>query len=261
MGEKTSKHGSLGDLLALIRTLRSPDGCPWDREQQVADLKQYLLDECYEVMEAIDSNCLEKLREELGDLLFQIVFLAYMAEEAGAFHLDDVLTDIHEKMVRRHPHVFGEVQANDTATVKRNWWKIKKAEGTAPASQLDAVPRNLPALQRAFRLGQRASRAGLDWTDPASVLEKVKEEVGELESALRQENPEGISEELGDILFTLANLGRHLKQNPEESLHRSNNKFLERFHRMEQCASQEGRRLEAMSPEELDRWWNDAKET
>ena len=146
---------SLVGLLDLVKKLRGPDGCPWDREQSMRDLKQYLLEECYEVMEAIDGPCLSKLREELGDLLFHVVFLAQMAEEQGAFQMNDILNDIHEKMVRRHPHVFDGVSAVDTDTVKKNWWTIKRSEGPTSTSLLDSVPRHLPALQRAYRLAEQ----------------------------------------------------------------------------------------------------------
>ncbi len=259
MQEERAKRTSLTDLRELVRMLRGPEGCPWDREQTLPDLKQYLLEECYEVMDAIDRSRLGKLREELGDLLFQIVFLARLGEEEGVFDLDDVLHDIHEKMVRRHPHVFADVRADDPDTVRRNWWKIKRSEGATSSSLLDSVPRHLPSLQRAFRLGQRASRAGLDWTGPGPVLDKVREETGELEAVLARQDREGIREELGDLLFSLANLARHLKQNPEDALQRSNNKFLDRFHRMEQRARDAGVRLESLSPDERDRWWEEEK--
>jgi MazG family protein len=225
------------------------------------DMKQYLLEECYEVLDAIDHSHPEKLKEELGDLLFQIVLIAQMADENGDFGLQDVLEGVHAKMVHRHPHVFGSVSAEDPDAVRQNWWKIKQKEGTTPGSHLQGVPRHLPALQRAYRLGQRASQVGLDWPDPRSVLEKVREEIDELEDALSDASPARIQEELGDSLFSLANLARLLRENPEEALQRSNRKFLERFERLEKRASEEGTALEDMQPEELDHLWEEIKKT
>lgn len=249
----------LKDLEELVRTLRGPGGCPWDRAQKMTDIKEYLLEECYEVLDAIDQAPSEKLKEELGDLLFQLVFIAQMAEEKGNFTLEEVLEGIHAKMVRRHPHVFGAGSAEDAEAVRRNWWKIKQSEGTTPHSHLETVPRHLPALQRAYRLGQRASQVGLDWPGPKPVLEKVREEIDELEHAMAASAGVQVREELGDALFALANLARLLKENPEETLQASNRKFLERFQRLEQRARKEGRTLETMGPEELDRLWEEIK--
>ena len=258
---KTNKSDkpTLEALQSLVQKLRGPDGCPWDREQKLQDLKQYLLEECYEVLDAIDSSSFEKLQEELGDLLFHIVFLAQLAKEKGKFGLPDVLHGIQEKMIRRHPHVFGNVSVENAEEVKRNWVRIKQAEGKQEDSLLGSVPRHLPALQRALRMSKRASPTGLDWPGPRPVLEKVKEEILELERALEKNKEEEIREELGDLLFSLANLARHLNLNPEDSLQESNNKFHQRFQRMEKRALQEGRALETLSPEELDRWWEEIK--
>ena len=251
----------LRDLEELVRTLRGPEGCPWDRAQKISDMKQYLLEECYEVLDAIDRSSAAKLQEELGDLLFHIVFIAQMAEEEGDFDLQDVVRMIHGKMMRRHPHVFGSASAEDPEAVRRNWWRIKQAEGTTPRSHLEGVPRHLPALQRAYRLGQRASQVGLDWPGPKSVLAKIREEIDELEQALEDDSEPRIREELGDSLFSLANLARHLRENPEETLQHSNEKFLARFRRLEQRARAEGKVLENLPPEELDRLWEEIKES
>jgi MazG family protein len=259
MQEKTLKNPSIEDLMELVRRLRGPEGCPWDREQTLGDLKQYLLEECYEVMDAIDGSRFDQLREELGDLLFHIVFLASLAEEKGAFTLSDVIHDIHGKMVRRHPHVFGDAKADDPETVRQNWWEIKRKEASSTSSLLDSVPRHLPALQRAYRLGQRATRAGMDWPGPEPVLDKIREEIAEMEIALAGEDAQATGEELGDLLFSLANLARHLKKNPEESLQRSNDKFLDRFRRMESRARDAGIPLDSLSPSERDRWWEEGK--
>ncbi len=249
----------LEDLEELVRTLRGPDGCPWDRAQGISDLKQYLLEECYEVLDAIDRSAPAKLQEELGDLLFHIVFIAQMSEEKGDFSLPDVVRTIHAKMVRRHPHVFGSVSAKDPEEVRKNWWKIKQEEGTTPRSHLEGIPRHLPSLQRAFRLGQRASQVGLDWPDAPSVLAKIREELDELGEALEDGSEPRIREELGDALFSLANLARRLRVNPEEALQQSNEKFLKRFRSLEQRAGELGRPLQEFSAEELDRLWEDIK--
>jgi tetrapyrrole methylase family protein/MazG family protein/ATP diphosphatase len=251
----------LKNLEDLVRTLRGPEGCPWDRAQTISHMKQYLLEECYEVLDAIDNSPAVKLQEELGDLLFHIVFIAQMAEEKGDFGMQEVLKTIHDKMVRRHPHVFGSASAEDPEAVRKNWWKIKQAEGSTPRSHLEGVPRHLPALQRAYRLGQRASQVGLDWPEPKAVLAKIREEIEELEQALENESEPQIREELGDSLFSLANLARHLKENPEETLQQSNEKFLTRFRLLEKRASAEGRALEDLQPEEMNRLWEEIKRT
>jgi MazG family protein len=257
-GEKGAMAG-LEDLKELVHKLRGVDGCPWDRAQGISDLKQYLLEECYEVMDAIDRSAPARLQEELGDLLFHIVFIAQISEERGDFSLADVVRAIHGKMVRRHPHVFGSASAKDPEEVRKNWWKIKQEEGATPRSHLEGIPRHLPALQRAFRLGQRASQVGLDWPDAPSVLAKTREELGELEEALEYGSGLRIREELGDALFSLANLARRLRVNPEEALQQSNEKFLTRFRGIEQRAGELGRPLEDLSPDELDRLWEEVK--
>lgn len=250
---------SLEDLQTLVRSLRGPSGCPWDQAQSMGDLKQYLLEECYEVLDAIDDSREGNLREELGDLLFQIVFVAELARETGRFGLEEVLEGIHQKMVRRHPHVFAEACASDVDTVKKNWWRIKQSEDGAERSLLESIPRALPALQKAYRMGQRAAQVGLDWMSAASVLEKVKEEIAELEQAIVQNRMPSIEEEIGDLLFTVAQLARRVRQNPEEALQKSNRKFFERFRSLEERAVQEGRPLKSLSPDEMDQWWEQAK--
>jgi tetrapyrrole methylase family protein/MazG family protein/ATP diphosphatase len=259
-GEK-SGMACLKSLEDLVRTLRGPEGCPWDRTRKISDMKQYLLEECYEVLDAIENAPPAKLQEELGDLLFHIVFIAQMAQEKGDFGMQEVLQGIHGKMVRRHPHVFGSVSAEDPETVRKNWWKIKQAEGTTPGSHLEGIPGHLPALQRAYRLGQRASQVGLDWPEPRSVLAKIREEIDELEGALDSDTPSQIREELGDSLFSFANLARLLKENPEETLQQANQKFLNRFQRLEKRVQADARTLEDLEPEELDRLWDEIKKT
>ncbi len=250
---------SLQELNHVIKRLRAPDGCPWDQAQNMQDLKQYILEECYEVMDAIDKPPPNKLHEELGDLLFHIVFIAQIAEEQGDFKLHDVLETVYDKMIRRHPHVFGNTSVKNVEAVKKNWWKIKQQEGATPSSNLESIPRHLPALQRAYRLSQRASQVGLDWDGPQAVLKKVKEELVELEQALENQSAPEIREELGDLLFAFVNLARHLKNNPEELLQESNQKFLDRFKRLEQYAHKKGRTLGSLTPQEMDQWWETIK--
>ncbi|MEW6443385.1 MAG: nucleoside triphosphate pyrophosphohydrolase [bacterium] len=258
--ESKSDTLSLRPLQDLVRRLRAPGGCPWDRAQSMGDLKQYLLEECYELLEAMDEPRSDELLEELGDLLFQIVFVAELAEEAGRFRFQEVLEGIHEKMVRRHPHVFGESAAADVDAVKRNWLRIKQQEGGgAGGGLLDSIPHALPALQKAYRMGQRAAQVGFDWESPAAVLEKVKEEIREIEGALQDRDPSKIREELGDALFALAQLARSLRQNPEESLQKSNRKFLSRFRLLEQRSRRESRPLKSLTGEEMDAWWEALK--
>jgi len=258
---KTGSNASLESLLGLVARLRGPNGCPWDREQEMGDMEPHLLEECYEVMEALHTCSFDKLAEELGDLLFHIVFLAHLASEKGVFDIQEVIRRICEKMIRRHPHVFGAGSAADTEAVKENWWKIKQAERGAGLSLLDSVPLHLPALQRACRLSQRAARVGLDWPDPGAVLPKVKEELREFEQALAHHDKERVREELGDLFFSLASLARHLKLNPEQALQESNRKFLRRFRILERRARAEGRSLEALCPEEMNEWWEQSKNT
>lgn len=260
MSEEKDPCVSLNDLRELVRRLRAPDGCPWDRVQTLRNIGQYLLEECYEALEAMDAPDPEALREELGDLLFQIVFVAAIAEEAGRFTMEDVLRGIHEKMVRRHPHVFERRgKAIDVHSVRENWLRMKQQDRKRGESILDGIPQALPALQRAYRMGKRAGQVGLDWADRTSVFQKVQEEMAELGQAAEQGEPRAIREELGDVLFALAQLARHLGQNPEEALQESNRKFLARFRSLEQKARREGRAMGTLTPEEWDQWWNAIK--
>lgn len=261
MSREKAHSVSLNDLRELVRRLRAPDGCPWDRAQTLRDIGQYLLEECYEALEAMGAPDPEALREELGDLLFQIVFVAAIAEEEGRFTMEDVLRGIHEKMVKRHPHVFeSRGKAIDVHSVRENWLRMKQQDRKRGGSILDGIPQALPALQRAYRMGKRAGQAGLDWPDRTSVFQKVQEEMAELGQAAEQGEPGAIREELGDVLFALAQLARHLGQNPEEALQDSNRKFLARFRSLEQKARREGRRMGTLTPEEWDQWWNAIKQ-
>jgi MazG family protein len=248
-------------LRAVSATLRSCEGCPWDREQTLESLKPFLVEEAYEVLDAIEEGNRDTLRDELGDLLLQIVFQSQLCEEEGSFTFDDVAGAIVEKLIRRHPHVFGDVQVEDAAEVLRNWDAIKRTEKgeTAPKSALAGVPRHLPALQRAFEIQKRASRRGFDWDEIKDVIAKVSEEVSEFQEAVRAGAPEEVSAELGDLLFSLVNLSRFLNVEPEEALQRANGKFIRRFQAVEKVVHAQDRALTDCSPEELDEEWERVK--
>ncbi len=249
-------------LVEIVARLRAPDGCPWDRKQTPESLKKYVLEEAYEVTEAIERKEPLLVCEEIGDLLFLLIFLAYLYEEAGVFHLSDVLTLCAEKMIRRHPHVFGERKLTAAEEVISQWQKIKEKEAREKgkkASILGDLPKNLPALQRAFRLGERAGRVGFDWENPKDLLAKVQEETGELLRALGDKDEVAIFEELGDLLFTMANLARKLGVNPEEALKAANEKFEKRFRKMEIHFKNQGRDLKEVSLSEMDAVWEEIK--
>jgi len=253
------------ELVTLMDRLRGEGGCPWDREQTPQDLRGYLLEEAYEVVEAIDEDRPELLREELGDLLFQIVFLARIACERGQFTIRDVARDVTEKMTRRHPHVFGDSDASTSAEVLRQWEEIKAREKegagrSRPGSAIDGIPRSLPGLLRAERVGAKASRVGFDWTRPEDVLEKIDEEIGELRAATLSEPLERMEEEFGDLLFSLVNLARHLGIHAEGALQVASDRFADRFRRLESELRRQGRDLARESPEEIERLWQQAKQ-
>lgn len=267
-------------VVELMAALRAQNGCPWDRKQTHESLKPYLLEETYEVLETIDQGDQAKLREELGDVLLQVIFHSQIAAEFGTFTVEDVLNTLAEKLVRRHPHVFGNGDQTGTLTnseqVLNQWEHIKRAEREAAGgtqSALDGVPKTLPALLRAYQTQARAARVGFDWPHNAAGLEqifgKVAEEVGELKEALAQAgsgsgpNQPGkqtdIEAELGDILFSLVNLARFVKVNPEEALRRSTNRFIDRFHLVETQAAEKGTSLTDMTLAEMDELWDEAK--
>lgn len=259
------------DLVALQQRLLAPGGCPWDRQQTHQTLRTYLLEETYEVLDTLDDPQHldpKKLAEELGDLLLQILFHAELGRLAGSFDLGDVIESIYLKMVRRHPHVFGETQARDAAEVLKNWEQIKAEERRAaeksaaapasPASLLDSVPRSMPALMRAHQLTRRAANVGFDWDSAEAVLEKVAEEIRELR-ATPPADRDRLEEEAGDLLFAAMNVARFLKLDPELALRRANEKFEARFRAMEHDAAQSGRSLDRSSPAELDAMWERAK--
>ena len=247
------------ELVRIMERLRAPGGCPWDREQTHQSIRKYVIEEAYEVAEAIDHDDAQELCGELGDLLLQVVFHAQMAGEAGRFTIDDVCRAVVDKMRRRHPHVFGDVAVSGAAEVVRNWEQIKARERGVTASAVDGVPRALPALQRAERMGDKAAHVGFDWPDVAAVLAKVDEERAELGEALTGDDRQRVADELGDLLLATANLARKLEIEPERALSSAVDRFEKRFRSVEAGARGDGRALGTMSAAELDRRWEQAK--
>lgn len=250
------------ELCRIMDRLRDPGGCPWDREQTLETLAPYLLEEAHEVAEAVADNEPDKLCEELGDLLLQIVFMARIGHENGWFDVDDVCRGISDKMVRRHPHVFGEREVEDAAEVVRNWEDIKRDERAAApsASVLDGVPASLPALLKAFRMTEKAAAVGFDWRKPADVMTKMREEMAELEAELGDGGPSPRARaEMGDVLFVVANLARHLGVEPETALQRTNTTFKRRFESMEAQAAARGTDFRELTLAEQDQLWEEAK--
>ena len=259
------------DLVAVQARLRAPGGCPWDREQTHATLKTYLIEEAYEVLDALEKGDARELQEELGDLLLQILFHADLALEAGSFDISSVITGIHDEMIRRHPHVFGDVKVSSSRDVLKNWAQLKAAEkqaglnDTAPAnplvpSVLDGIPRSLPALLEAYQLTRRAAQVGFDWELVDGIFAKLQEETSELRAALEESNGPSAEDEVGDILFAAVNLARFLGFDPEVALKHSNLKFKSRFQEMETEAARSGHRLAQLSKEELELLWEAAKQ-
>lgn len=247
-------------LVDVMARLRAPGGCPWDQEQTHASIRKYVIEEAYEVAEAIDDGNPRELCTELGDLLLQVVFHARMAEETGSFAIGDVCRAVVDKLERRHPHVFGDVGVADASEVARNWEEIKADERGPDASVIDGVPKALPALQRAERISEKASRIGFDWPDAEAVVEKLDEERGELAEAMASGEPERIAEELGDVLFTVANLARKLGLEPEQALGRAVDRFDARFRQVESAARDAGEDLGALGPDALEARWQAAKQ-
>lgn len=249
------------ELVRIMERLRAPGGCPWDREQTRASIKPYLIEEAYEVVEAIEDDNVDELCTELGDLLLQIVFHAEMAREEGLFTIDDVIRAITEKMIRRHPHVFSDTEVKDSAEVLRNWARIKTEErkDDADRSHVAGVPRAMPALLRAHRLGEKASRVGFDWEHATDVLEKVREEVAELQAAVELGDPGEVEAELGDLLFALTSLGRHLDIQAEDALHGANDRFIRRFRYIEARLAERQQDLHQTSVQEMNALWEEAK--
>ncbi|HJF74652.1 MAG TPA: nucleoside triphosphate pyrophosphohydrolase [Gallibacterium anatis] len=249
----------------IIAKLRDPNGgCPWDLEQTYQTMPPHILEEAYEVVEAINQDDRKELKEELGDLLMQVVFLSQLAQEEGAFTLDDVIDGITDKIIRRHPHVFGEIKAENSDEVLKNWENIKQQERYQKEqfSILDNVPIALPSLLRAAKLQKRCAKVGFDWSELEPTIQKVEEELQEVrdEVSKQPQNPQAIEEEIGDLLFATVNVARHLKLNPEEALRKANLKFERRFRQVEQNILASGRQLEQVSLAEMDLIWDQVKQ-
>ena len=263
------------DLVELQIRLLAPNGCPWDREQTHESLRTYLIEEAYEVLDALESGDPDKFAEELGDLLLQIIFHSQLASQAGRFNVGDVIERVHTKMVRRHPHVFGTDKADSAAQVLKNWEQLKaeerrqdrEARGLSAtevfddksASLLSGIPRTLPAVMEAYQLTRRASRVGFDWPNVAGVLEKLREEIRELETEIANGNAANVESEAGDLLFSVVNVVRFLKLDPEIALKKTNRKFIERFRNMEKESAAVGKKLADLNATELDALWISAK--
>jgi len=258
-------------LVDIMATLRGPDGCPWDREQTIDSLKPFVLEETYEVLEAIDRHDHAALREELGDFVFEAVFLAQLEAEAGAFTIADSLKSVADKLVRRHPHVFrrgdGETALDTASQVRTRWEEIKAQErggSTAAKSLLSGIAPALPALLRAYHIGVRAASVGFDWTAPGDIVDKIQEEVNELREVVAAEGPvdhQRAEEEMGDLLFAIANLSRKLGIEPETALRKANDKFTKRFGTLEKTVISSGRAVKELTLEELERVWQRVKST
>jgi tetrapyrrole methylase family protein/MazG family protein len=257
-----SNVDSFAELVKVMARLRAADGCPWDREQTHASLKPYLLEEAYEALEAIDVGDDGELCKELGDVLLQVVFHAQIAGEEGRFSIDDVARAIVDKLIHRHPHVFGDLEVDGADQVVTNWERIKQEERRGKDRQpsvLDGVPKQLPALLRAQRIQGKASRVGFDWDEIAGPLAKVEEEFAELRKAMEVGSAAEVEEEFGDLLFALVNVGRFLKVAPEDTLRRAVEKFERRFRQVEETARTQGRDLQEMSMQEMDQIWDQIK--
>ncbi len=252
---------SWSDLVEIIVKLRSPDGCPWDREQTHTSLKRYLLEESYELFEAIDRENYSAIRDELGDVLLQVLLHAQIATENGQFTIDDVIANLGKKLIRRHPHVFAEEQASTPAEVAQKWDAIKRTEKVAQprVSVIDGVPAVFPALMRAEKVQKKAAKVGFDWDEPLAVLAKIEEELAELREALEQQDKHSLQEELGDLLFATVNFARFVRIDPEFTLQEATDKFAERFRLMEKMIKAQGLKMEAMTLAELDQFWVEAK--
>ena len=252
--EASAQYARLLDIMARLR--RPGDGCPWDLEQTLETLKPYLIEEAYEALDALETQNRADMVEELGDLLLQIVFIAQVAAESGLFDMADVARGISDKLIRRHPHIFGTESAPTTSDVLRNWDRIKRAEKTARQSALDGIPSHVPPLHRAYQLQKRAARAGFDWADVNGALDKLREEVGELDEAVKEDSRDHVMEELGDVLFAAVKVARFVQCDPHYALDRTNAKFERRFRAMESEILAEGKTLKDCTLPEMELHWN-----
>ena len=265
----------LDKLTEIMKKLRSPEGCPWDREQTPESLTPFIIEEAYEVIGAIEDGNPEEIKEELGDLLFQVVFVSQLATEVGDFDIKDVIDSCVEKMIRRHPHVFGDKEASTSKEVLKHWAEIKRIEkatgspggedaeeggdGQAGESAVSGVPKAFPALLRAHKISGKAARAGFDWTHIDQVLDKVTEEVGEFKEAVLSGDGKATEDEMGDILFAMVNVSRFVEVNPEEALRKTIGRFIKRFHFIEKTVKDQGSNLSSTTLEEMERLWGEAK--
>lgn len=257
-----TKKFSFSDLVDIMTKLRGPGGCPWDHEQTHETLIPYLIEEAYEVIDAIERKNKKDLCEELGDLLLQVVFHAQVAKDENNFTIEDVVTSISEKMIRRHPHVFGDTNVSGSDEVVKNWEQIKKSEKDSQGksgSLFDSVPRSLPALMQSYKLSKKASKVGFDWKHTGPVIEKIEEEVAELKEALANGDKTHIEHEVGDVFTSIANLCRFIKVEPELSLQKANNRFRERFKKMEEKIALRGHVMENLTEEQWTALWDEAK--
>jgi len=246
------------DLLALSKHLRSPEGCPWDREQTLGTLRSYIIEEAYEVVQAIETEDKDEIIEELGDLFYEILFASQIADENGDFDIEEVIDRLHNKLVRRHPHVFGNEQAANAQEAVKTWHRQKMKEKSRKRRLLH-IPRTMPSLLRAQRVGEKAAQVGFDWTGAEEVMSKVKEEISELEEEMKSGNSEGIEKEWGDLVFSLVNLARHLKLDSEGAAHKAIEGFIERFGKIEDLAASKGKELSDLTLVELDELWEEVK--
>jgi tetrapyrrole methylase family protein/MazG family protein len=261
---ETSCQGETGleRLLKIIKKLRSKDGCLWDREQKKEDMAKYILEETYELIDAISSGSPDAIKEEMGDLLFQVFFLASISEEAGEIKIPDIMKDVADKMIRRHPHVFGNIEVKDIDEIKINWLDIKKnieKRNDDARGLFDGIPRSMPALKRAQKVTEKASTVGFDWGKKEEVLDKIEEELNEFKSSLAANDTNCINEEIGDLLFSLVNLSRFVNVDAEESLTASLTKFINRFSYIEQRLAEHGKDPASASLEEMNDLWNESK--
>lgn len=252
---------SFNQLVDIMARLRAPDGCPWDREQSLDSLKRYVVEETYEVIDAMERRDYPALCEELGDLMLQPVFIAQLAAESGLFNIEDVLEAINSKLIRRHPHIFGSVIADTAEEVKSNWDAIKATEkgNSATSDLLESVNRAQPSLMEGLEISKKAAKAGFEWKEYDDVLSKLREEIAELAEARASGDQASIESEIGDILFTVVNLARWAKVDPEQALRHTNTKFRSRFAHVEERVNQTGRTLDAASLEEMEGYWQEAK--
>ncbi len=252
-------HADIEKLKQLVIRLRSPDGCPWDREQTLEDFRAYLLEEAHETAAAIDTGDRQDLREELGDLIFQVVFVARLAEEEGAFELADAIDAVHAKMIERHPHVFGDHRLDDAAAVLRTWERRKASRRQPEQSLLAGIPASLPPMTTALRIGQKAAGVGFDWQTAGDVLDKVHEELKEVDEAVAGGERERCQDEIGDLMFTIVNLARHLGIDPDTAMAGANRKFRRRFETVESAFADRAHGLADASFEEMEDAWHQAK--